>query len=68
MTRRSTAERIRAAIDEIADEPEPVARRPKRDLAQQCVEGRRAALNVADREQPHSATAAAARQRLARGA
>ena len=48
-------QRIRAAIDEIADEPETITRRAKRDLAQQCVEGRSAALNVADREQPHIA-------------
>jgi len=47
------AQRLRATIDEVANEPQPIARRAKRELAQQRVERRAAALDVTDRVERH---------------
>ena len=46
-------ERIRAAVDEIADEPQAVARLGKADELEQLAELRVAALDVADRVVAH---------------
>ena len=46
-------ERIRTAIDEIADQPQPVARRREADQRQQIAELGMAALDVADRVKRH---------------
>ena len=46
-------ERIRAAIDEIADEPQPIARRREADQRQQLAELGMATLDVADRIKRH---------------
>ena len=43
------AQRIGAAVHEVADEPEPVAARVEADLFDERLEGREAALEIADR-------------------
>jgi hypothetical protein len=48
------AQRIRAAVDEIADEPDPVDVRLKGDAVEQAAEGVEAPLNVADRVGSHT--------------
>ena len=55
MTKRSVSSESRTAIDEVADEPEPVARRVELQAVEEGVEFVRAALDVADRVDGHRA-------------
>ncbi len=47
------AQRIRAAVDEVAHEPEAIAGGVERDLVQEPLEGLEASLQVADRVEGH---------------
>ena len=50
-------ERAGAAVDEIADEPQPVVARREADEVEQLAELRVAALDVADRVERHGSVA-----------